>query len=332
MAATTVAAQSSLPAGCDNQYCGDLKVPYPFGMTDDCALENKFFINCLKSGNDSTPYLMKKGNLVVKNISLDGEMEIMNYLAKDCYSQNGTQGISTGSKLWLIDLFTISYTKNKFFAIGCDTYAKIEGSRANNSYTTGCLSSCQKGDNLTEPCSGVGCCQISLPRQLVDIYLTLTSFYSHQSVLDFNPCSYAFVVKDGEFNFSDTSFEDLNKTEKLPMVINWSIGNVSCEVARKFENYSCKANSECVSGDRSGYLCRCLLGYEGNPYHPHGCTDIDECKVKPEACLNGTCINIPGDFNCSCHEGYTAENKTTCKPKPNPEGGSSRALLLIIPL
>ena len=270
-AVTTVAAQSSLPAGCDDQYCGDLKVPYPFGMTDECAFEDKSFINCSKSGNnDPTPYLTKDGNLVVTNISLDGELEILNYVAKDCYNQNGPS-IGNEPQLWLAD-FTISGTKNKFFAIGCDTYAEVYGFRGNNSYTTGCLSSCQKGDNLTEPCSGVGCCQVSLPGELENISLSLSSFYNHTYVLGFNPCSYAFVVKDGKFNFSNTSFEDLNKTEYLPMVINWSIGNVSCEVAQKFENYLCKANSECVSGVRSGYLCRCKTGYEGNPYHPHGCT------------------------------------------------------------
>lgn len=46
--------------------------------------------------------------------------------------------------------------------------------------------------------------------------------------------------------------------------------------------------------------CRCNLGYEGNPYLPDGCTDIDECKIqKVNLCSGMTkCVNVPGRFKC----------------------------------
>ena len=35
--------------------------------------------------------------------------------------------------------------------------------------------------------------------------------------------------------------------------------------------------------------------------------DIDECKVLPNLCKNGQCINSIGSFRCHCRLGYTAD-------------------------
>ena len=35
--------------------------------------------------------------------------------------------------------------------------------------------------------------------------------------------------------------------------------------------------------------------------------DIDECKVLPNLCKNGQCINSIGSFRCHCKLGYTAD-------------------------
>lgn len=33
-------------------------------------------------------------------------------------------------------------------------------------------------------------------------------------------------------------------------------------------------------------------------------TDIDECRISPDLCGHGTCVNTPGSFECECFEGY----------------------------
>nr|1LMJ_A Chain A, fibrillin 1 [Homo sapiens] len=33
-------------------------------------------------------------------------------------------------------------------------------------------------------------------------------------------------------------------------------------------------------------------------------TDIDECRISPDLCGRGQCVNTPGDFECKCDEGY----------------------------
>ena len=278
--ATTTALGAMSLSGCPDR-CGDQEVPYPFGTRPGCFFrpsptDNTFFIKCGEAADNSgkpTPYLGEGSNLDVANITLDGELEISNYLATDCYDKSGKRTDNIVPSV-LLNPFTISDVRNKFMAVGCDTSAKIEGYRGENRYTTGCMSSCQKGDNYgDESCSGVGCCQISIPKGLTNMTISVESFYNHTYVWDFNPCSYAFVVEQGMFKMSNTSFQELNKTGYYPrFIINWSIGNVSCESAEKLESYVCEENSKCIeSENRPGYLCQCLAGYEGNPYHPDGC-------------------------------------------------------------
>lgn len=33
-------------------------------------------------------------------------------------------------------------------------------------------------------------------------------------------------------------------------------------------------------------------------------TDIDECRISPDLCGQGTCVNTPGSFECKCLHGY----------------------------
>uniref|UniRef100_A0A2K6UV65 Fibrillin-2 n=1 Tax=Saimiri boliviensis boliviensis TaxID=39432 RepID=A0A2K6UV65_SAIBB len=54
-------------------------------------------------------------------------------------------------------------------------------------------------------------------------------------------------------------------------------------------------------------------------------TDIDECKVMPNLCTNGQCINTVGSFRCFCKVGYTTDITGTscidldeCSQSPKP--------------
>ncbi|PRQ45085.1 putative wall-associated receptor kinase [Rosa chinensis] len=168
--------------------------------------------------------------------------------------------------------FSISGPKNRFFAVGCDTSAVFRGFRGEEEFMTGWLSVCPNISSVDQnSCTGVGCCQTKIPEGLKNLTVTLHSYYNHTFMWKFNPCSYAFLVRDGYFNFSGTtSFEQLNNMDQIPLIINWQIGSETCEVAKKNAvDYACKANSTCVNqakGPYPGYYCQCLPGYEGNPY------------------------------------------------------------------
>ncbi|PON50289.1 Wall-associated receptor kinase [Parasponia andersonii] len=329
-ASSSTASSVALP-GCAD-HCGSLTVPYPFGIGDGCHSEEKFNITC----ESSVAYLFgRQSNIKVTNISLnDGEMQIWQYVGRDCYNPDGQQN-RTMAQLSFAHNFTISSTKNKFTAVGCDTYALIQGYRNDRErYTTGCMSLCDDFSSISyESCSGAGCCEISIPSGLISRTVTLSSYNNHRYVRDFNPCSYAFTVETSGFKFSNTTFEYLKTIDQLPIIIDWSIGNVSCDEAKKFGDLKCKANSECVnSKTRSGHLCKCLRGFEGNPYHPHGCQDVNECN-NSSLCANGICNNIAGKYTCTCPEQYVL-NGTICSEVPvtNSIDRSRRALFIYIPL
>ncbi|CAL5046279.1 unnamed protein product [Urochloa decumbens] len=88
---------------------------------------------------------------------------------------------------------------------------------------------------------------------------------------------------------------------RVPVVLNWVVGNETCDVAsKKADSYACLSNhSNCIdSSNGIGYLCKCNDGYDGNPYLTDGCKDIDECVVNNPLPCPGHCINMPGNYSC----------------------------------
>ncbi|KAL4320125.1 hypothetical protein GQ457_18G018510 [Hibiscus cannabinus] len=131
----TMAAEQPKP-GCQSM-CGNLSVPYPFGMEEGCYMERKFFIRCdnTSTADPPSPFL-SDSTIDVLRIDLGGELRVRNWVGSDCYSSSGP---SSSFQTWLRSgLYNISSTKNKFIAIGCDTIAIITGNTGQD-YTTGCL-------------------------------------------------------------------------------------------------------------------------------------------------------------------------------------------------
>nr|XP_023893551.1 putative wall-associated receptor kinase-like 16 [Quercus suber] len=338
VAATDTQFPSALP-NCPDR-CGDLQIPYPFGLTEGCYLnETKgstdFFIACENRLGKSEP---KTGDFLVTNISVqEGQIEIMmdNYI--DCYSKNGTPQSNLMRKQSLTNpIFTISDTKNKFVSVGCDTYAVLRGFRDDKRFYSVCLSVCDsKSDVVNGSCSGVGCCQTDITGGLKNISVAANSLYRHIDVWDFNPCGYAFIIREDKFNFYSAYLTTLRNYKTLPVVLDWTIGSEKCDLAQNKSNYICGGNSTCVDPKYgSGYRCECKKGYRGNPYLDHGCQDIDECKVKDNnnCTSKEKCVNKPGGYDCSCIEGYHLDEPDgVCVPDRS-AGQSSLAIYLAVGL
>ncbi|KAM7481431.1 hypothetical protein LguiB_006014 [Lonicera macranthoides] len=104
-------------------------------------------------------------------------------------------------------------------------------------------------------------------------------------------------------NLSSSSSE-FSKTYSTN-VLDWAIdGNCSRglllgENGAINSSHSCGQHSECkhyLSDTR--FYCICLSGYEGNPYLPDGCQDVDECARPESSYCTGECVNTPGSFKC----------------------------------
>ncbi|KAK4253578.1 hypothetical protein QN277_010232 [Acacia crassicarpa] len=324
-------------AGCPEK-CGDVDIPYPFGVgqqpgtSRNCFLDYQSSFNLTCNNSTSKLYFF---NVPVSNISLQqSQMEISINVSKSCYNQSQPSvpyQLNAGA-------FTISSNQNKFVTIGCDAvglFATMDNSKSNFTPYSGCVAICDKRppreiimtDDKT--CSGTGCCEVDFRAAIYYIEIVAGSLFNHTDVSSFNNCTYALVVKRDWFSFSLDYLSNF-PYDLVPIVLEWTVSNDSCRNASGKEDYACKFNSECVdSSNGVGYNCKCKSGFEGNPYHPDGCHDIDECAI-PNICpMPRRCYNHPGYHNCSCPPGFNDINGTACI---TPQRSNQHNLLILIAL
>jgi hypothetical protein len=267
--------------GC-RETCGNLTIPYPFGIGSGCYYQQGFDVSC----EDNRTFLRNSSSrMEIYNISLlQGQVRVSTLIASKCYydenrTTDGWSSARTGR------FFTISSKANKFTAIGCYTLGYLGGYNKQRT-GTGCLTMCldKQGVDQSALCSGMGCCQTSIAPNLTSINITFDGGYSNSEVRDFNPCSYAFVAEQDWFKFNASYLEGNNFTDKfkdgVPSVFDWVSGNQSCDEAVKDRSsYACiSKNSQCInSPNATGYLCNCTDGFEGNPYLADGCQGQQLC-------------------------------------------------------
>jgi hypothetical protein len=276
----------SLP-GCPDK-CGNVSIPYPFGIGDDCAatsLSPSFTLVCNNSFQPPRPMFRNSSELVeIIDISLEhGEVRVYGDVSYYCFtsnttiSDNNTAGFSLQSTPFLP-----SITRNRFTVIGCNTLGLFGGYTHSNSdlYLAGCYSYCQGINSTTDgaPCIGIGCCETAISPNLTDFTALLIN---QSNVWSFNPCFYSMLVEVGWYSFrrqdliGHLGFIKERAKRGVPVVGDWAIRNGTCpkDGAKAPKDYACvSTDSYCVSASNGpGYLCNCSQGYEGNPYLSNGC-------------------------------------------------------------
>nr|DAD29449.1 TPA_asm: hypothetical protein HUJ06_030917 [Nelumbo nucifera] len=346
--------------GCPDK-CGNITVPYPFGMGDDPRCYREEFGFQLICNHTFTPPKLfapgisiredRKGEEIdywstdkvveVEEVSLQGQLRVYSFMGYSCY--NNSSIVSPNTTSFLMNMsdtpYTYSDTHNIFTAIGCDARAYIVSGIASTvwyrgrRFQHGCFSFCEgKNKTLEGTNPGMGYCQTTIPntRGLKYFSCTLEAVNKNFSSSDFNPCLFSFMADKEWYNFSVADlfgFDFYTKNRgRVPTVMDWSIENESCEnvTMRNATTYACGNNSGChKSPNELGYLCKCLDGYQGNPYLQHGCQDINECSDPTlNDCLPSTiCTNTAGSYNCSCPSGTEGDgrrNGSGCIPIPPP--------------
>uniref|UniRef100_A0A0D9XVJ0 Protein kinase domain-containing protein n=1 Tax=Leersia perrieri TaxID=77586 RepID=A0A0D9XVJ0_9ORYZ len=278
MAVETAAANTSRPVNC-NRMCGDVSIPYPFGIGHDCAWPSPGFnISCNHSFSPPKPYL---GNIEIIGISLEaGEARIYTAVLLDCFTSYNTtehddKQTDNSWQLYLHDSpFLFAPSKNEFTGIGCGTARRHQLGRR-----------CRRRFGISNP--------------------------------EWNrsaPCSYAFVAEKGWYNFSrqdfgrngSRSFTMSDGFRSVPTVLDWAIrSNGSCSLVPPGAPSCVSAHSYCVNATNgNGYLYNCSTGYAGNPYVVGGCT-------KQYPCQYGTCHDLEGGYECKCSFGRKRDNNNS---------------------
>ncbi|KAL0354643.1 UNVERIFIED_CONTAM: Wall-associated receptor kinase-like 8 [Sesamum radiatum] len=333
--------------GCPT-HCGDLEIPFPFGLGSNCSIDSQFFdIICDTSFNPPKAYIPIN---MLEVVEISGEqIRVKSPVSgRVCYNLTGLDDLEPrfGYNLsFLSTPYTLS-DANELTALGCDDMARVvvKGGAATAESGGGCLAYCPEADR-NGSCPGDGCCHTPYPK----VYKKESTNFLNVSLSDVRthwdrsrklfPCSYVFVgEKMNGFGFTYNKSDYLDnstaswydsKVESV-LLLEWRIGSENCSIAAKDPtNYACQENSVCKDSDAGagGYNCYCMQGFEGNPYLSPGCLDIDECESN--ICdQNAVCTNAPGSFYCFCTHGYYGDgrrNGTGCSRLPQLQSPAIRA-------
>ena len=125
---------ASLAKGSCQAYCGNISIPYPFGIGADWYIENSFEIFCNNTFGSPKPFLRRF------NISLQGIVGVNYPIFSNC--NNGI--IKTTEIVNLAKSpFVFSQSKNNFIALGCNIFASMK-SQDDGSNIARCMSFCDE--------------------------------------------------------------------------------------------------------------------------------------------------------------------------------------------
>ncbi|KAJ1704530.1 hypothetical protein LUZ63_004309 [Rhynchospora breviuscula] len=189
--------------------------------------------------------------------------------------------------------YWISQVRNTFTVIGCNIIANVSYGNETNMFQGGCITTgCYSANSIINGfCSGLGCCQTNIPLEINSYQVTLQPWnYNSSTQNNSSQCGYAVLADSFETSYNDIINDKLYKLQQMPVVLDWSIGDESCDTAQANKSsYACISdNSLCVDTNHTtyimtsdkqrtvtssgpGYLCFCSLGYQGNPYLEGGC-------------------------------------------------------------
>ncbi|KAL6319042.1 hypothetical protein AAG906_001515 [Vitis piasezkii] len=271
------AAPSLAKQGCV-AYCGDVSIPYPFGIGKDCYFNDYFSINCNDSSSPPKPFLNHTElNLELFNVSLEYKTVKVNSPIPSLCADNGTWESNDfgGSP------FRFSSVHNIFMVVGCDTNAVLA---TGDEILAGCTSNCDNRIARTRRrCYGIKCCQTTISYNNQSTHLGM---YNMSYVKTGEGCAYAFM--GGRDWYANNNSDPANTTTSgyAPLVMFWEMKTTSLG--------SCYLQDLDWQSGKTIEICSCEHRYEGNPYLPNGCQVVEACAN----CSLLDCGMIGAEYHC----------------------------------
>ena len=257
--------------------CGNIYIPYPFGKTTGCYLNDWFKIVCNKTGGSPKAFLPRIGLEVLEINITDpyndnyfwndpGLVRVkMPIISSDCKNRSSSHigGVNiSGSP------FFFSSYRDKFISVGCDNLAIMTG--INPMVVVGCKSNCVDKSMIEDiklkNCLGFNCCITTIPPGIQVLNASFRSIKEENKASE--ECKYAFLADDKWLNSStkDLSY-NVQFLEYVPVVLEWTASNLITVDPNELE----RRNLEGYPALYGTQYYYCLTGYQGNPYLPTGC-------------------------------------------------------------
>eukprot|EP00249_Psilotum_nudum_P004669 c18174_g2_i1 orf=2-1648(-) len=311
-----------LPSACRNESCGDMAIPYPFGIGSDCGLPD-YRIVCKENsslGPGMLPFLSTtEGELQVVNFSnsyLTVNSTYLKAMPAYNYTDNSCSSTSGIASFGLPDAgpFVISGS-SYFVVIGCRSLGTCTAASGKNAtpFQLECSTGCYN-EYAFPFCNDYSCCIASLPPS--SRFLNLTGEGIAYKLF---PGVCGFSIALSENRYSNTRNNGIFGAGNYGLDISWGIlfsnSSLNCTTVASTAGYACSENSACQENVFiPGYVCNCNNGFRGDGYkNGTGCSDIDECAEHLDNCAPpplGKCTNTKGSFLCNCTD--SVGNGTSC--------------------
>ncbi|CAL1390748.1 unnamed protein product [Linum trigynum] len=320
MAAAAAQSEAIGRRGCPTQ-CGNVTIPFPFGMGPGCYLESRFQILCNQTLNNPPKPFLTKPYLEVLQISVpNNTIQTLFPTLTHCGNQTTRK-----QRRVTVDLsggpFVLSHLQNRFSAVGCGNLALMS---LRQSAVCGCFSICDRTRDLSEPirrsCSGIDCCEIKIPSRLQVFNVSFDGTRGRGRKLKLGECKSAYLVDKRWMEDSNSTPDVLGQRKFIPVLLKWMVdkkhyrliawprrtgGGLSDQ--QQVSTHYCKFSNftaRLLTRKREIFQCSCSNGFQGNPYLNEGCQDIDECEDSHNPCAqqNKVCINLKGSYRCSSYK------------------------------
>lgn len=137
--------------GCRDR-CGNLSIPYPFGVGPGCSLDPSFDVSCDASTGSPRAYITIINKEVVEINETYVRVKYPNYVASACYDLSGFQTYGAA-----VNLSGTQYTlsgENWLTAIGCDDMVAGTKQVGGTAVSSSCAALCAERNNT----GGTGYC------------------------------------------------------------------------------------------------------------------------------------------------------------------------------